>query len=154
MRWYCRPRRTQRGGARNPTSPAGSPPRAPSFRWRRAMPFTIRPRRMPRSSAAARSEPSSSSRSADPRWALGATCEMTALDRYIATPDPTCHWQLVETVPGDGYCAHLLALTSQRWRNEAEVDRPLWRHWLTVIVPQQVMSGIGLVMVAGGSNEK
>jgi PhoPQ-activated pathogenicity-related protein len=78
----------------------------------------------------------------------------TALDRYVAAPDPSFCWELIETVPGDGYNAHLLALTSQRWRTEAEVDRPLWRHWLTIIVPQQVTSGIGLLMIAGGSNDK
>ena len=65
--------------------------------------------------------------------ALPAIGEVTALDRYVAAPDPSYRYQLIETIPGDGYATHVLEMTSQRWRDEAEVDRPLWKHWLTVI---------------------
>ena len=44
-------------------------------------------------------------------------------------------------------------MTSQRWRDQTEVDRPLWRHWLTVIEPEQVATGTALLIVGGGSNE-
>ncbi|MCO5965368.1 PhoPQ-activated protein PqaA family protein, partial [Sinorhizobium meliloti] len=33
------------------------------------------------------------------------------------------------TIPGDGYTAHVLDMTSQQWRSAREVDKPLWRHW-------------------------
>ena len=58
--------------------------------------------------------------------------QWTALDRYVAAPDPNYRHQLIQKFPGDGYAAYLLELTSQGWRDEAEVDRPLWKHWLTV----------------------
>ena len=80
--------------------------------------------------------------------------EVTALDRYVAAPDPSYRYELIEAIPGDGYAAHVLEMTSQRWRNETEVDRPLWKHWLTVIEPEQVATGTALLIVGGGSNER
>jgi PhoPQ-activated pathogenicity-related protein len=85
--------------------------------------------------------------------ALPAIGEVTALDRYVAAPDPSYRYELIETVPGDGYAAHVLEMTSQRWRDEAEVDRPLWKHWLTIIEPERIATGTGLLIVGGGSNE-
>src|SRR5438309_4348499 len=80
--------------------------------------------------------------------------EVTALDRYVAAPDPSYRYELIETIPGDGYAAHVLEMTSQRWRDETEVDRPLWKHWLTVIAPEQVATSTALLIVGGGSNER
>ena len=50
--------------------------------------------------------------------------EVTALDRYVAAPDSSYRYELIETIPGDGYATHVLEMTSQRWRDESEVDRP------------------------------
>ncbi|TMJ55109.1 MAG: PhoPQ-activated pathogenicity, partial [Alphaproteobacteria bacterium] len=86
--------------------------------------------------------------------AIPAIGEVTALDRYVAAPDLSYRYELIETIPGDGYAAHVLEMTSQRWRDETEVDRPLWKHWLTVIEPEQVATGTALLIVGGGSNEK
>ena len=80
--------------------------------------------------------------------------EVTALDRYVAAPDPSYRYELIETIPGDGYSAHVIEMSSQRWRNETEVDRPLWKHWLTVIEPEQVATSTALLIVGSGSNER
>ncbi len=80
--------------------------------------------------------------------------EVTALDRYVAAPDPSYRYELIETIPGGGYATHVLEMTSQRWRDEKEVDRPLWKHWLTIIEPEQVATGTALLIVGGGSNER
>src|SRR5438128_4325864 len=86
--------------------------------------------------------------------AIPAIGEVTALDRYIAAPDPSYRYELIETIPGDGYAAHVLEMTSQRWRDEREVDRPLWKHWLTVIEPEHVATSTALLIVGGSSNER
>src|SRR5215471_15264451 len=86
--------------------------------------------------------------------AAPAISEVTALDRYVAAPDPSYRYQLIETIPGDGFAAHVLEMTSQRWRDETEVDRPLWKHWLTVIALEQVATSTALLIVGGGSNER
>lgn len=79
--------------------------------------------------------------------------EKTALDRYIAKPEKAYSWKLVSTIPGDGYTAYVLELTSQTWRKPSEVDRTDWKHWLTVVKPTEVKSDKALLYIGGGSNK-
>jgi PhoPQ-activated pathogenicity-related protein len=76
----------------------------------------------------------------------------TALDRYISKPDPAYQWKLVKTIPGQGYQGFVLELTSQTWRSAAEVDRPVWKHWLTIVKPDRITTSTGLLYIGGGSN--
>jgi PhoPQ-activated pathogenicity-related protein len=78
----------------------------------------------------------------------------TALDRYVAAPDPSFSWNVVSDLPADGATATVLELTSQRWLSEQEVERPEWTHWLTVIRPKEVKSDIGLLFITGGANDR
>ena len=41
--------------------------------------------------------------------------ERTALDEYIAAPDPSYDYHLVSTIPGDGVTTYVLEMTSQTW---------------------------------------
>ncbi|HYP08541.1 MAG TPA: PhoPQ-activated pathogenicity-related family protein [Bryobacteraceae bacterium] len=77
----------------------------------------------------------------------------TALDRYVAAPDASYKYNLVQTLPGTGYTTYVLDMTSQTWRSPAEVNRPEWRHWLTVIKPDQVKHSTGFLFITGGSNQ-
>src|SRR5690349_14062083 len=61
--------------------------------------------------------------------------EKTPLDAYIAKPDPTYKWELKATYPGDGQTTYVLEMTSQTWRSAADVDRPVWTHWMTIVKP-------------------
>jgi len=81
-----------------------------------------------------------------------AVAQTTALDRYIAKRDPAYGWKHVKTIPGEGWKAHVLELTSQTWRTAKDVDRPVWKHWLTVIEPTKVSSTTGLLFIGGGDN--
>ncbi len=76
----------------------------------------------------------------------------TALDRYVATPDPNYSWSLVSTVDGGKYRAYVLELTSQQWLTDKEIDKPIWKHWLTIIRPSQVVGTTGFLFITGGSN--
>lgn len=49
--------------------------------------------------------------------------------------------------------ASIIELTSQQWLTPAEVDRPLWRHWLIVYRPPKVTRDIGLLFITGGDND-
>lgn len=75
----------------------------------------------------------------------------TALDRYVAAPDSHYKYELVKTISGDGYTAFILDLTSQQWRTAAEVNHPIWKHWLTIVRPSQVKSSTGFLFITGGS---
>ncbi len=76
----------------------------------------------------------------------------TALDRYVAKPDSSYSWKLVNTIAGEGFKGYILDLTSQTWRTAAEVDRPLWKHWLTIVKPDNTTSNKALLFIGGGSN--
>ena len=76
----------------------------------------------------------------------------TALDRYIAKPDPSYSWKLVNTIAGEGYKGYVIDLASQTWRSAAEVDRPVWKHWLTIVKPDKTASNKALLFIGGGSN--
>lgn len=76
----------------------------------------------------------------------------TALDRYIAKPDPVYGWQLVKTIEGQGQRGFVLELTSQTWRSDGEVDRSVWKHWLTIVKPDKVTVNKALLFIGGGSN--
>jgi len=76
----------------------------------------------------------------------------TALDRYVALQDSVYGWKLVRTIPGKGYHTHVLELTSQSWRTEKDVDRPVWKHWLTIVRPEGIRSNKALLFIGGGSN--
>jgi PhoPQ-activated pathogenicity-related protein len=76
----------------------------------------------------------------------------TALDRYVHQPDLHYRYELVKETRGLGYKASVLSLTSQQYLTFAEVDQPIWKHWLTIIQPNQVKGGTALLMIRGGES--
>ena len=80
--------------------------------------------------------------------------DQTALDRYVAAPDPTYGYKLVNTIKSPGQTTYILELTSQTWLTEKEVDRPVWKHWLTIVRPDTIKSTKALMAIAGGSNDR
>ena len=76
----------------------------------------------------------------------------TALDRYIAAADAAYKYELVQTTPGQGFTTFVLDMTSQTWRTSAEVNRTDWRHWVTIIKPDQIKHSTGFLFITGGSN--
>ena len=89
--------------------------------------------------------------------ALSAQQQTTAIDRYVAQKDAVYGWKLVGTIKGTGCTGYVLELTSQTWRSEKDVDRPVWKHWLTVIKPDKLVGGLAsrsaLLYIGGGSNK-
>src|SRR2546427_12789026 len=83
---------------------------------------------------------------------LTAPAQETALDRYIARPDPSYSWKLVNTMAGAGFKQYVIDLTSQTWRTAADVDRPTWKHWLTIVKPDKTTSNKAMLFIGGGSN--
>ena len=73
-----------------------------------------------------------------------------ALERYVRTPDSAYVYQAVNTLEAEGYRAHVLEMTSQVWRTPQEVDRTVWKHFVTVIVPRTVRHRTALLYISGG----
>ena len=77
--------------------------------------------------------------------------EHPALDRFIGARDLSYKYELVRTIPGQAYTVYVLHLTSQKWRSAAEVNHPIWKHWLTIVKPETVRGTTGFLFIAGGS---
>jgi PhoPQ-activated pathogenicity-related protein len=75
---------------------------------------------------------------------------LNALDRYVAKPDPSFAWKVVRPISGPGYGGAVLELTSQTWDAPRDVDRTVWKHWLTVIVPERVAHDKAFLYITGG----
>jgi len=77
------------------------------------------------------------------------------LDQYVNAPDPHYHYDLVSSVAGKGYTAYVLDMTSQQWRSESEVNHTIWKHWVTIVRPDDVKTETGLLFITGGTvNQK
>jgi PhoPQ-activated pathogenicity-related protein len=75
----------------------------------------------------------------------------TALDRYVRKPDPSYHYDVVNTVHAEGYTLYVVHMTSQTWRKPEEVNQPVWQHWLTIVKPDRVTGTTGYLFINGGS---
>lgn len=83
--------------------------------------------------------------------------QQTALDRYVSRPDPAYQWKVLSSTHVDGpagYQVTVLELTSQTWRKAEEVDRPVWKHSLTIIKPDRVNTSKALLFIGGGNNRE
>src|SRR6266404_6124072 len=76
----------------------------------------------------------------------------TALDDYIEKPDPAFKWEVAKTTPGNATTTTIIKLTSQAWRTEKDVDRPVWEHWLVIVKPKVLKTNKVFLMVTGGNN--
>ena len=76
----------------------------------------------------------------------------TALDRYVKAPDSSYKWNAAGSTTVSGVSVTLLEMTSQTWRTEKEVDKPVWKHFLQVYKPANAKPGLALLWVSGGNN--
>lgn len=76
----------------------------------------------------------------------------TALDRYVAQTDATFSWRKAAESRDQDVTGYALDLVSQQWLTPAEVNRTEWRHWLTIVKPDEVKHLTALLFIAGGSN--
>ncbi len=83
-------------------------------------------------------------------WGIGA--DYTALDRYVEKADPSFKYSLAGALRVQGVAVYMLELTSQTWLTPEEVDRPEWRHRLTIIRPENLNTHTALLLINGGSN--
>lgn len=77
---------------------------------------------------------------------------VTALDDYVRKVDNSFGYDVLVEKKGPGYTYFVLELTSQTWRTSDDVDRPVWKHHLNMIVPDVLQSDVGLLAISGGSN--
>ena len=77
--------------------------------------------------------------------------QLTPLDVYVATPDTNYSYVVATTIPGLGQTTFIVQMQSQVWLTTNEVNLPLWKHWLTIVVPTGVTNSQALLFIDGGS---
>ncbi|MEE4251621.1 MAG: PhoPQ-activated protein PqaA family protein [Alcanivoracaceae bacterium] len=85
-----------------------------------------------------------------PAWASSA--QQTDIDQYVQAQDTNYRWQIVQQSEQATHTFIVAELVSQQWLTKQEVDRPVWHHWLSIVIPKQVKSDVGLLWIGGGSN--
>ncbi|MBE9517013.1 MAG: PhoPQ-activated pathogenicity-like protein PqaA type, partial [Bacteroidetes bacterium] len=71
----------------------------------------------------------------------------TALQSYLQNGDESFAWNVVESYQIEGMDVYDLRLTSQKWREH------VWKHTLTVLVPEEIDHDGALLFITGGKNE-
>ena len=79
--------------------------------------------------------------------------EMQVLRDYVSACDPQYSYTVRNALrdPSQGVTAYVIEMTSGVWRGAQEVDQPTWRHFLTVIEPDNLTSRTAMLLVSGGS---
>lgn len=77
----------------------------------------------------------------------------TALDEYVSAPDPHYEYELLKTVDSEDHTTFIIRMVSQKWLTEAEVNQPIWWHWLVIVRPKNVDTHKGLLIIGGGDND-
>ncbi len=76
----------------------------------------------------------------------------TPLDLYVYRPDENYSYKLVKKDIVEDMTIFYIDMTSQKWRKPEEVDRPIWKHWLTIVVPKKAKGDTALLVISGGRN--
>jgi PhoPQ-activated pathogenicity-related protein len=74
----------------------------------------------------------------------------TDFDCYTRECDPCYSWDICANTVIDGVRVYLLNMISQTWRSADEVNIPLWQHWITIAVPEEVISDIACLWIEAG----
>lgn len=80
----------------------------------------------------------------------------TPLDDYVNRDDGHFSYvKLNHTVKGDGFTAEFYNMTSQKWMTEAETNRPIWWHFMAVVIPDNIDNTVdsSFLYITGNSND-
>lgn len=80
------------------------------------------------------------------------TSMSTALDNYVHNADDSFKYSIANQVDFPTYTFYALDMTSQTWRSEADVNKPVWRHWVELVVPKGEIQSTAMLFITGGNN--
>ncbi|PWN07229.1 PhoPQ-activated pathogenicity-related family protein [Rhodohalobacter mucosus] len=82
----------------------------------------------------------------------GETATEHPFEAYVTDPHPSYSYELQSTIEGSSHTTYVIRMVSQEWLTEEIVDETEWRHWLTVVVPNNIEHQTSLLMIGGGSH--
>lgn len=87
-----------------------------------------------------------------PHTVHGQLPAQTAIDEYVQKPDAAFRWKIVSTQATPHGKVVVVDMVSQKWLTKEQVNRTLWQHWVTLMIPNKITSDTGLLMIGGGKN--
>ena len=87
------------------------------------------------------------------------TAMSSALENYVHNDDDSYEYTVAHTAffpataNSQAFTFYALLMTSQTWRSAADVNKPVWRHWVEVVVPEGPIPSTALLFITGGNNQ-
>ncbi|MAM64666.1 MAG: PhoPQ-activated pathogenicity-like protein PqaA type [Candidatus Marinimicrobia bacterium] len=75
------------------------------------------------------------------------------LKEYVHKKDSAFKYEIVETLSTDTWKEYKIKMVSGTWLTEKEVNHTEWWHWITIIVPNNVLETEALLIIGGGSSK-
>lgn len=89
-----------------------------------------------------------------PSFVSGVEYDENPLLQYVESSDDHFSYQVRRASRTANVSVYDVHMTSQKWLDASRVDRPVWTHWLKIILPQQVRTSTSFIWVTGGSNDQ
>ena len=80
--------------------------------------------------------------------------ERKSIDAYTMEDDPNFSYEILDTIAGDGIQTLVVRMVSQKWLTTNEVKDPTWWHWLSIVVPDDLIHDKALLWIGGGSRNR
>ncbi|OUS27296.1 hypothetical protein A9Q99_14870 [Gammaproteobacteria bacterium 45_16_T64] len=71
---------------------------------------------------------------------------------YVLADDPYFQWKIIEQIPFNHGIEYRISMTSQRWQPESTPQHPVWRHDLSLYVPNKRTQQTALLFITGKNN--
>lgn len=82
-----------------------------------------------------------------------ASVQATPLDDYVNAFDPHYTYTVLTKTEGPNFSLHVLNMTSQKWLDEKVTKKPIWWHYMSVIIPHTLAyKDTGFVWIDQGHN--
>jgi len=75
------------------------------------------------------------------------------MEEYVRTADLAFRYNIEEAFTGESWTEYRVKMVSGTWLTKQEVNYPEWWHWVTIVVPDEVMETEALMVIGAGSTE-
>ena len=74
------------------------------------------------------------------------------MKEYVYKADPAFRYEIEETYKADVWTEYRVKMVSGTWLTKREVNKTEWWHWVTIVVPAEVVETEALLVIGGGSS--
>ena len=75
------------------------------------------------------------------------------LKEYVQNIDPAFKYEIIDTSSAEKWTEYHIKMVSGTWLTDSEVNHTEWWHWITIIVPKDILETEALLFIGGGSSK-